>query len=102
MKVCISDEKYLRPTLFCNHHEPEVIALAHQLGAYQKTDREFAEAAFHFVKEKMPLEVLPLNEVSETLKRGTGTCFHLISALIALCRAAGRATGQYCVWDYHH
>jgi len=89
MEVCRSEEKYLRPTLHCNHLEPEVIALAHQLGAYQKSDRKFAEAAFHFVKENMSLEILPFNRVGETIKRGTGTCIHLITVFIALCRAAG-------------
>jgi hypothetical protein len=89
MKVCNSDEKYLRPTLHCNHQEPEVIALAHQLGAYKKSDREFAEDAFHFVKENTSLEIIPFNQVGETIQRGTGTCIHLITVFIALCRAAG-------------
>ena len=89
MRVCRSEEKYLRPTLHCDHLEPEVVALAHQLGAYQKSDREFAEAAFHFVKENMSLEILPFNRVGETIRRGTGTCIHLITVFIALCRAAG-------------
>jgi hypothetical protein len=89
MKVCNSDEKYLRPTLHCNHHDPEVVALAHHLGAYAKKDREFAEDAFHFVKENMSLEILPLDSVGKTIQRGTGTCIHLISVFIALCRAAG-------------
>ncbi|MBS3777711.1 MAG: hypothetical protein KGY50_00270 [Candidatus Thermoplasmatota archaeon] len=89
LKYCRSNEKYLRPTLWCDPTEKEVVALAHQLGAYQKSDREFAEAAFEFVKEKMTLEILPFNTVSETIRRGTGTCIHLISVFIALCRAAG-------------
>ena len=89
MKVCTSNEKYLRPTLYCDHTEPEVVALAHSLGAFKKSDREYAEAAFVLVKEKMTLEICPFNRVGETLKRGTGTCFHLITAFIALCRAAG-------------
>ena len=89
MKYCDSEEKYLRPTLYCNCRAPEVISLANELGAYKKSDREFAEAAFHFVKEKLPLEILPFNEVEVTFRRGTGTCFHLITAFIALCRAAG-------------
>ncbi len=89
MKHCTSDKKYLRPTLWCDPTEPEVVALAHQLGAYKKSDREFAETAFEFVKEKMTLEILPFNSVSETIRRGTGTCIHLISVFIALCRAAG-------------
>jgi hypothetical protein len=89
MKFCNSNEKYLRPTLYCDHHEPEVIALAHKLGAFKKTDYEFAEAAYKFVKENTILEILPMDAVSETFKRGSGTCFHLISAFIALCRCAG-------------
>jgi len=89
MKVCNSNEKYLRPTLYCDHREKEVVALAHKLGAFKKSDYEYAKAAFNLVKEHMTLEILPLNRVGETLKRGTGTCFHLITAFIALCRAAG-------------
>ena len=89
MKFSDSKDKYLRKTLFCDHTEPEVVALAHKLGAFKKSDRDFAEAAFNLVKEKMPLEILPFNRVGETLNRGTGTCFHLITAFIALCRAAG-------------
>jgi hypothetical protein len=89
MKINNSNEKYLRPTLYCDHREPEVVALAHELGAYKKSNREFAEATFELVKEHMTLEICPLNRVGETLNRGTGTCFHLISAFIALCRAAG-------------
>ena len=89
MQFSNSNEKYLRPTLYCNHTDPEVIALAHHLGAYKKTDYEFAQNAFHFVKEQMPLEICPFNEVGQTFQRGTGTCFHLITAFIALCRCAG-------------
>jgi hypothetical protein len=89
MKVSCSNEKYLRPTLYCDHSEPEVVALAHKLGAFKKSDYEYAKAAFELVKEHMTLEILPFNRVGETLKRGTGTCFHLITAFIALCRAAG-------------
>ena len=89
MKTNTSNEKYRRPTLYCNCRAPEIVAMAHELGAYKVSDYEFAEAAFHFVKEQLPLEILPLNEAEETLRRGTGTCFHLISLFIALCRAAG-------------
>lgn len=90
MKSTNSEEKYLRPTLFCNCRKPEIIALAHQLGAYQKSDREFAEAAFEFTKRKITLEIRPLeDDVDEVVFRGTGTCIHKISVFIALCRAAG-------------
>ncbi|MEA2054881.1 MAG: transglutaminase family protein [Candidatus Thermoplasmatota archaeon] len=89
IKCCISDEKYLRPTRYCNPHAPEVIALANELGAFEKSDREFAEVAFDFAKRKLTLEILPMDGVENTLRRGTGTCIHEISVFIALCRAAG-------------
>ncbi len=89
MKYCTSNEKYLRPTRWCNPREPEVIALANELGAYELPNYEYAEAAYWFIRTKLLAEMLPLNRVGETLKRGTGTCIHLTSAFIALCRAAG-------------
>jgi hypothetical protein len=89
MKSCSSEERYLRPTLYCNCRAPEIVAKAHALGAYQKSDREFAEAAFEFAKRKVILEIIPMDDVVATLKRGTGTCLHKISLFIALCRAAG-------------
>jgi hypothetical protein len=89
MKCTISDEKYLRPTLYCNPCAPEVVALAHKLGAFKKSDYEFAKAAFEFTKENLDLEICPMNNVEETIQRGAGTCFHLITVFIALCRCAG-------------
>ncbi|HYC19421.1 MAG TPA: transglutaminase family protein [Candidatus Bathyarchaeia archaeon] len=89
MRYCASNEKYLKPTRWCNPCEPEVIAMANELGAYDLSDYEFSDAAYWFVKTKLTAEMLPLDGVSATLKRGTGTCYHLISVWIALCRAAG-------------
>jgi len=89
MKYCDLNKKYLRPTLYCNSHSPDVIALAHELGAYKKSDRKFAEAAFEFAKRKLTLEMVPMDEVEDTIRRGSGTCIHEISVFVALCRAAG-------------
>jgi len=89
MKYCDSDEKYLRPTLYCNCRAPEIIAMANYLGAFKKPDYEFAETAFEFVKRKIILEMIPMDDVVNVLRRGTGTCLHEISLFIALCRAAG-------------
>lgn len=89
MKYCDSDEKYLRPTLYCNSKAPEIIALANHLGAFKKSDYEFAEAAFEFAKRNLILEILPMDDVTDTLRRGTGTCLHINSVFAALCRAAG-------------
>jgi hypothetical protein len=89
MKHCTSNEKYLRPTRYCNPREPDVIAMANELGAYGLSDWEFAEAAYWFVRTKLVAEMLPFDSVSATLRRGTGTCYHLTSLWIALCRAVG-------------
>ncbi len=89
MKYSTSNEQYLRPTLYCNHQCPEIIALANELGAYKKSDREYAEAAFEWVKRNLLLEITLLNEIPETLQRGTGTCIHMNTVFVALLRAAG-------------
>jgi hypothetical protein len=89
MKYCKSNKKYLRPTRWCNPREPLVVAMANQLGAYRLSDWEFADAAYWFVKTKMLTEMVPMDGVSATLRRGTGTCYHLTSVFVALCRAAG-------------
>ncbi|MDD1721262.1 MAG: transglutaminase domain-containing protein, partial [Euryarchaeota archaeon] len=89
MKYSTSNEPYLRPTLHCNPREHEIIAMAHELGAYELPDREFAEAAYWFCKDNIQFEMCALDSAGMTLKRGTGTCFHYISLFNALCRAAG-------------
>jgi len=89
MRCGMTEERYLRQTLYCNPCAPDVVALAHELGAFQKSDYEFAKAAFEFTKENLDLEICTMNPVEETIRRGTGTCFHLITVFIALCRAAG-------------
>jgi len=72
MRYSTSNEQYLRPTRWCTPREPDVVAMANELGAYELLDYEFAEAAYWFVKTKMVAEMLPLDNVSATLKRGTG------------------------------
>jgi len=84
-----SSLKYLRRTLYCNPCAPAVAAMAGRLGARKLPEREYAAAAFEFVKRNICIEILPLDEAETTLERGTGTCLHKLSLLIALCRAAG-------------
>jgi hypothetical protein len=89
MRRCTSNEKYLRPTRWCNPREPLVVAMAHELGAYELSDWEFADAAYWWVKTNIESELLPLDSVSATLRRGAGMCMHATCLWIALCRAAG-------------
>lgn len=84
-----SAQKYLRPTKYCDPREPEVVAMANELGALEKPEKEFAKSAFNFTKGKLTLEILPMDDVSKTLERGTGSCLHKISTFLALCRSAG-------------
>jgi len=89
MRRCHSNQPFLRPTRYCNARAPEVVTVAHVLGAYQKSEMAFAEAAFAFAKEQIVFEIGPITPVGETLRRGTGSCFDAISVFIALCRCAG-------------
>lgn len=89
MRHCRSNRRFLRPTRYCDSRSPEVVGLAHSLGAYQKSDAAFAQAAFAFAKEQVVFEIGPITPVGETLRRGTGSCFDSISVFIALCRCAG-------------
>jgi len=89
MRCGASDEKYLSPTRFCDPHDPRIVAMAHELGAFQVSDLEFAKRAHDLVKNKMIVEYVPFDTAGDTLERGTGTCFHLANTMVALCRAAG-------------
>jgi hypothetical protein len=88
-RCCISNEKYLRPTRYCNPREPEIIAMANKLGAYERPNYEIADAAYWFVKDNIRFEMCALDSAGTTLRRGTGSCFHLVNVFVALCRAAG-------------
>ena len=89
MKYTQSNERYLRPTLWCNCQSPQIIALANHLGAFKKSDYEFANDAFEWCKRNLTLEILEMNDLDETLKRGTGSCIHINNVFTALCRCAG-------------
>lgn len=53
MRYSTSNEPYLRRARWCNYREPEVVALAHELGAYELSDRDYAEAAYWWMKSNM-------------------------------------------------
>jgi hypothetical protein len=89
MQYFDQNEKYKRPTLWCDSHDKNIIALADHLGAFKKTEYEFAEAAFEWCKRNLELEIRNLDEVDQTLLRGTGTCIHINNVFAALCRCAG-------------
>jgi hypothetical protein len=89
MKYCESNERYLRPTFLCNPLEPEIIAMAHSLGAFKKSDWDYAESVFKFVNGNVRIDFSPPKSALECLKWGHGTCIDKLSLFIALCRVAG-------------
>ncbi len=89
MRYYDENRRYLRPTHFCNSHAPDIVAMAHRLGAFELPDRAYAEAVFDFVKNNIRLSFVPLDGAVETLRRGSGTCLHQLSLFAALCRTAG-------------
>jgi hypothetical protein len=89
MQDGVENKQYLRPTHFCEADAPEIIALAHELGAFTLSHRDYAQAAFSFVKHNIRLEFVGLDGAVSTLQRGSGTCLHQLSLFAALCRAAG-------------
>jgi hypothetical protein len=89
MRCGVTGEKYLSATRYCDPCDSRIVAMAHELGAFQVPDLEFARRAHQLAKEKMMVEYVPFDSAGDTLERGTGTCFHLANTMVALCRAAG-------------
>jgi len=89
MKCHKSNEKYLRRTLFVNPCAEEIVSMAYKLGAFELDDYEYAKNAFEFVKRNLFLEFVEMDDAVSTLKRGSGTCLHMLNLFVALCRAAG-------------
>jgi Transglutaminase-like superfamily len=89
MKYCRSKEPYCRVARWCNYREPEVVALADELGAHELSDWEYAEAAYWWMKTHMWYELSDFYGPGKTLRIGAGACLHYNNTYIALCRCAG-------------
>ena len=83
------NKKYLRPTLFCESDAPEIRALAEQLRVESKSDEEFAQAAFKWVKTNKYLIFKPIGGALQTFKTKGGVCLDQLSLLAAIARAGG-------------
>ncbi len=89
MEYCRSKEPYVRPVRWCNPGDPHVVARAHDLGAFELSDREYAEAAYWWIKNNMWWEMAGWYDAGETLRKGSGFCWQLNNAYAVLCRCAG-------------
>ena len=92
MNYCRSKESYLRPVRWCNPGDPQVVARAHDLGAFELSNREYAEAAYWWIKNNMWWEMAGWYDAGETVRRGKGFCWQLNNAYAVLCRCAGIKT----------
>jgi hypothetical protein len=89
MAHTVSDRVYLRPIRGIESQAPEIIAMANHLGAYQKSDWDYAFAVFEFVKHDVYITFeAPFRGALGALKFGEGTCLDKTQLFIALCRAA--------------
>jgi len=89
MNIDRSDERYLRQTFLCDPYQPDIVAMAYELGAYKLSDWEYAENVFRFINGKIRIDFSPPKTASECLKWGHGTCIDKLTLFNALCRAAG-------------
>jgi len=80
--------KYLRPTRLCKVNDPEIVALAKKLGAWEKSNLDYAEAIFDFMRQ-IKFDFGPLKSANEVLHTNRGVCLDQQSLAIALARAAG-------------
>jgi hypothetical protein len=85
----LDNKKYLRPTRFCESNAPEIRALAKQLSKENKSDWEFAVAAYNWVKSNKYLIFKPIGGALQTFKTKGGVCLDQLSLLAAIARAGG-------------
>jgi hypothetical protein len=88
LKVNASRERYMRPTHDCQSTAPEIVALAHDIGAYKLSNRYYANNVFGWVKNNIRFDVGGYTAI-ETLEDGRGLCDQKVGLLIALSRAGG-------------
>jgi len=92
MKHCDSKDPYLRPTYSIQSDAPEIIALANSLGAYQKSEWDYANAAFEWVKRNIKFRFAFYSDAVGVLEHGKAHCLGNMNLLAALCRSAGLPT----------
>ena len=93
----LSHEPYLRPTIYCNCHAPEIIYLADQFRLESDNDWDYAIKIYNFVRNEIvyAIEPFPRRGAVGTIESGYGFCVDKTNALIALARAGG-IPARYC------
>jgi hypothetical protein len=93
----LSNEPYLRPTIYCNCHAPQMIFLADQFRSESGNDWDYAIKAYNFVRNEIAyaIEPFPRGGAVGTIENRCGFCIDKTNALIALARAGG-IPARYC------
>jgi hypothetical protein len=93
----LPNEPYLRPTLFCDCHAPEIIALADKFRSNASNDWDYALSIYNFVRNDIyyAIESFPWRGAVGTLEMGCGFCIDKANVLVALARAGG-IPARYC------
>ena len=93
----LSDEQYLRPTIYCDCHSPQLLSLADQFRLESRDDWDYAVRTYNFIRNEIAyaIEPFPRGGATGTIETGLGFCIDKTNALIALARAGG-IPARYC------
>jgi hypothetical protein len=80
---------YLTPSPYIESSDPEIQALAKQIGVEHEEPWKRVQAIYDWVREKVHYQEMPLKGALSGLHDGTGDCDELSSLFIAICRAGG-------------
>lgn len=80
---------YLTPSPYIESADPQIQALAKQIGVEHEEPWKRVLAIYDWVREKVRYEEMPLKGALASLRDGNGDCDELSSLFIAICRAAG-------------
>lgn len=93
----MNERDFLKSTIWCDLHHPEIQMLAQSMAVTSHSQRETAVRLFYWVRDQIKYRVGLWNyRASETLSIRKGTCSNKANLLVALLRAAG-IPASYCV-----
>jgi hypothetical protein len=81
--------QYLTPSPYIQSNDPQIEALAKQIGVKHEEAWRRVLAIYDWVREKVKYEEMPLKGALAALHDGTGDCDELSALFIAICRAGG-------------
>ena len=81
---------FLQPSPLIESDDPQIQAIAEQVGVKEPDAWSHVEAIYDWVRQKVEYDASsPLKGARAALRDGTGDCDELTSLFVAVCRAAG-------------